>query len=162
MNKGTTRRPAENAKNNWKDTKISEIASTVSARDYGSSEAILMIDEIEGNNVKGRGVMIAEIEHVVQNLSVYVVLLWMFFFVIGYAMGANAIHSIVANVPEAPLLIVLALTATRLETIGWTSCTCSETSTLTQNNFINGTATSTCTIAFLCILLFPIMFEDND
>jgi hypothetical protein len=157
MNKGTIHRPAENAKKNWKDTKISEIASTVSARDYGPSEAILMIDEIEGNNVKGRGVMIAEIEHFVHTISVDVVLLWMFFFVIGYAMGANAIHSIVANVPEAPLLIVLALTA-----IGCTSCTCSETGTLTQNNFINGTATSTCTIVFLCVLLFPIMFADNN
>ena len=155
MNKGTIHRPAENAKKNWKDTKISEIASTVSARDYGPSEAILMIDEIEGNNVKGRGVMIAEIEHFVHTISVDVVLLWMFFFVIGYAMGANAIHSTVANVPEGLLLIGLTLNTKRLETIEYTSCTCSEMSTLTQYNFMNGTATSTCTIVLFCVLLFP-------
>jgi hypothetical protein len=174
------RRTAENAKKDVKDTKTSAIASTVSARDYGPIEAILMGDGCTGtgvsmvssptsasivanvprrrdrsvgpiNNVKGRGVMTAEIEHFVHIISVFVVLLRIFFFIIGYVMGANAIHLTIANVPEDLLLIGLTLTAKHLETVGCTSCIYSEMGTLTQHNFMNGTATSICTSVLLCV-----------
>jgi hypothetical protein len=97
----------------------------------------------------------AKIEHFVHTISIFVVLLRISFFIIGCVMDANAIHSTIANVPEGLLLIGLTLTAKLLETIGFTSCICSEMSTLTQNNFMNGTATSTCTNVMLCVLLFP-------
>ncbi len=166
-------RTAENAKKDGKDTKTSAIASTVSARDYGPPEAILKQissptsasvvaivpcrrDRSVGpiDNVKGRGVMTAKFEHFVHTISVFVVLLRISFFIIGCVMGSNAIHSTIANVLEGLLLIGLRLTAKRLETIGCTSCICSEMGTSTPNNFVNGTATSTCTIALLCVLLF--------
>ncbi len=178
-------------------------ASTVSARDYGPSEAISMGGGCTGtsvsskanevsessdswgmvpsptsagvvwnvprrrdgrvNNVKGGVVMNAEIEHFVHIISAFVVLLSISFFIIGYA---NAIHSTVANVPQGLLLIGLTLTAKRkrmlatnlegVETIECASCTCSEMGTLTQNNFMNGTVTSTCTNVLLCgALLLP-------
>jgi hypothetical protein len=109
------------------------------------------------NNVKGRGIMNAEIEHLMHIVSAFVVLLRISFFII-----ANAIHSTVANVPEGLLPSLTAkrnrMLATNLEgveTTGCTSCTCSEMDALTQNNFMNGTATSTCTTVLLCVLLFP-------
>jgi hypothetical protein len=185
-------------------------ASTVSARNYGPSKAILMKGGCTGtgvsiskasevfesseywgmafsptsdgvvanvpcrrdgsvgpiNNVKGRGVMNAEIEHLVHIISGFVFLLRISFFIIGCAMGANAIHSTLVKVPEVLLLIGLTLTAKRkrmlttnlegVETIGYTSCTCSEMGTLTQNKFMKGTATLTCTNIFaLCVAVSP-------
>ncbi len=101
----------------------------------------------------------ADIEHFVHTISAVALLLGISFL----SMGANAIHSTVANVPEGLLLIGLTLTAkckrmlaTNLEgveTTGCTSCTCSEMGTLAQNKFMNGTATSTCTNVLLCVML---------
>jgi hypothetical protein len=107
----------------------------------------------------------AVIEHYMHTISALAVLQGISFLIIGYAMGANVIHSNVANVPEGLLLIGLTLTAKRKrmlatnregrETIGCTSGTCSEMGTFTLNNFMNGTATSTCNNVLLCVLLFP-------
>ncbi len=186
-------------------------ASTLSARDYGPSETILMGGGFTGtgvsiskanevsessesqdivpspastgvvanvlhrrdgsggpgpiNNVNGRGFMNPEIEHFWHIISALVVLLRMSFFIIDYAMGMNAIHSTVVNVPEGLILIGLTLTTKHkrmlatilegVETIKCTSCTCFEMGELIQDSFMNGTATSTCTNVWLCVLLFP-------
>jgi hypothetical protein len=118
------------------------------------------------NIVKCLGFTNALIEHPMHTISAFVVLLRISFFIIGYAMGANAILSTVANVPEGLLLIPIGLTLTDkrkrmlatnregVETIGCTSCACSEMGTLTQNNFMNGTASSACTI-FCSVCCFP-------
>jgi hypothetical protein len=108
------------------------------------------------NNVKDHGFKNAEVEHFVQIISAFVVLLRISFFIIGYA---NLFHSTVANVPEGLLLIGLTLIAKRkrmmatnredAETIRYSSCTCSEIGTLAQIWFMNGTATSTCTNVLL-------------
>jgi hypothetical protein len=105
------------------------------------------------NKVKGRGFINAEIEHFADMISAFVVLLRISFFIIGYTMGANAIHSTVTNVLEGLLLIGLTLIAKHkrmmatnqegVETIGCAF----------QNNFMNGTGTSTCTNVLLCALL---------
>ncbi len=183
---GIARRTAENAKKDGKDTKTSTIASTVSARDYGPSEAILMGGGCTGtgvrmvpspttsasvvanvpcrrdrsvgpiHNVKGRaGVMAAEIEHFVHTISVFVVLIRMSVFIMIGSTIANGNGN--GNVPEGLLLIGLTLTAKRLETIGCTSCICSEMGALTQHNFMNGTTTSTCTnqCFALCVAIPP-------
>ncbi len=83
----------------------------------------------------------ADIEHFVHTIFAFVVLLGISFFIIGYAMGANAIHSTVASVPEGLLLIGLDGVRNQegVRTIGCTSCTC----------------TSTCSNVLLCALLFP-------
>ena len=76
------------------------------------------------NKAKGRGLMeeytntvheqppiSADIEHFFHTISVLTVLFGIVVFhIIGYAMGANAIHSTVANVPKGPLLIGRMLT----------------------------------------------------
>ncbi len=107
------------------------------------------------NKAKGRGFIQyntvnehnAEIEHFVHTISAFAVLLWISFLITGYAMGTNAIHSTVANVPEGLLLICLTLHTKRkrmlatnrdgVETIRCISCT------------------STFTNVLLCVLLFP-------
>ncbi len=101
----------------------------------------------------------ADIEHFVHTISAFAVLLGISFLITSYAIGA--IHSTVTNVPEGLLLIGLTLTAKcrrpnreGVEIIGCTSCTCSEMGAFTLNNFMNGTATSTCTNVLLCVLLF--------
>ncbi len=202
---GIARRTAEDAKKDGQDTKTSAIASTVSARDYGLSEAILMGVGCTGtgvsmvpspttsasvvanvpcrrdrsvgpiHNVKGcAGVMTAEIEHFVHTISVFVVLLRMSVFImIGCVLGANAIHSTIANgngngngngnVPEDLLLIGLMLTAKRLETIGCTSCICSEMGTLTQNNFMNGICYfNLYHWSALCVAISPSYFANSN
>jgi hypothetical protein len=113
------------------------------------------------NNVKGRDFINAEIEHFMHIISAFVVLLRIFFFIIGYA---NTSHSTVANVPVGLLLIGLTLIvkckrmmATSLqgvETIGCSFCTCSKIPKWTQPFFMNGTA-STCTNVLLCVTVPP-------
>jgi hypothetical protein len=130
------------------------------------------------NKAKGRGFMKyntvneqtpinVDIEHFVHTISAFAVLLGMSFFIMGYAMGVNAIHSTFSNVPQGLLLLIgltlaakhkrmLATNLEDVEAIGRTSCTCSEMGTLTRNNFMNGTAAaSACTNVLLCVLLFP-------
>jgi hypothetical protein len=111
-------------------------------------------------NIKGRGFMKTEIEHFVYIIYVFVVLIRVFFFIIGYAMRATAIHSTIANVPEGLSRVGLTLTAKRKRmlatnlkgegTIGCTSFTYSKMAAIT-----NGTATSSYTNVLLCVLLFP-------
>ncbi len=115
---------------------------------------------IEYNSVNDQTPTNADIEHIVHTIFAFVVLLGISFLIIGYAMGANAIHPTVVHV-----LIGLTLTTKRkrmlatnregVETIGCTSCTCSEMGTLAQHSFMNGTATSTCINVLLSVLLFP-------
>jgi hypothetical protein len=125
------------------------------------------------NKAKGRGFMeyntVNEqtpfntgIEHFdfVHTISAFAVLFAISFLIIGYA-----IHSTVVNVPEGLLLIGLTLTVKRerllatnregVETIGCTSCACSEMGTPAQNNFMKGTSASTSNNVLLCVLLLP-------
>ncbi len=87
----------------------------------------------EYNTVNERTPTNADIEHFLYNISIFAVLLGVSFLIIGYVMGANAIHLTVASAPEGLLLIGLMLTAKRkrmlatnhedLEIIGCTSST---------------------------------------
>jgi hypothetical protein len=124
------------------------------------------VNKAKSHNVMEYNTPNEQIEHFVHTISTFAVLLGISFLIIGYAMGANAIHSTFSNVPEGLLLIGLTLTAKHkrilatnlegVETIGCTSCTCSEMGTLTQNNFMNGTATSTLQHYFaLCVVAVP-------
>jgi hypothetical protein len=93
------------------------------------------------------GFMNAQIEHFVYIISALVALLRISSFIIGHAMGANAIHSFIVNVSEDLPRISPALTTKRKrmlatnqegeETVGCTSFT------------------STCTNVLLCVSLFP-------
>ncbi len=112
------------------------------------------------NDVKGRGFINAEIDHFVDIISAFVVLLRISFFIIGYAMGAHAIHSTVTNVPEGLLLIGLTLIAKQImatnqedvETIG-----CSF-----QNNFMNGLEPQPAPM-FCCVCYCPpIMYANSN
>ncbi len=70
------------------------------------------------------------------------------------AINADIEHYVMGDT-EGILLIGLTLIAKSVETIGCTSCTCSQMSTLTQTNFLNGIATSTCTDVLLCVAVPP-------
>ncbi len=106
--------------------KKTEVQGTVSARDYGPSETILMgsgcngtgVNIIKANEVSESSVLLKrtsvllclaagmdpEIEHFI--ISAFKFLLRISSFIIGYAMGvSNAIHSTVTNVPEGLFLI---------------------------------------------------------
>jgi sodium/potassium-transporting ATPase subunit alpha len=134
-----------------------------------SGNAVGVVVKTGDNTVMGRIAILAtatenvqtpinqEIEHFVHIVSGVAIFLGISFFAIGFALGADAINSIVfmigiivANVPEGLLLTVtvcLTLTAKRMhskqvlvknlegvETLGSTTCICSDkTGTLTQN-----------------------------
>ncbi len=105
------------------------------------------------NKAKGRGFMeeykntvneqtpiSADTEHFVHTISALAVLFGIFFHIIGYAMGTDAIHSTVANVPEG-LLLMTNLGANAGDTMG----------TLTSNNLMNGIASLA---PMFCYVLF--------
>jgi hypothetical protein len=78
----------------------------------------------------------------VHTIFAFVVYLGISFFIIGYAMGAHAIHSTVANVPEGLLLIgrMLTIEHKRLLTTNSDANAGDKMGTLTSNNLMNGTA----------------------
>jgi hypothetical protein len=104
------------------------------------------------NKAEGRGFIEYNTVNFVHSISAFGVLLGISFLIIGYAMGANSI--LIGLTLTAKCKRMLATNREGVETIGCTSCTCSEMSTLAQNNFMNGTGTSACTNALLCVLLF--------
>ncbi len=116
------------------------------------------------NKAKGRSFMEAEykntvseqtpisagIEHFVHTISALAVLFGIFFHIIDYAMGVNAIRSTVANVPEGLLLIGRTLNkrmlATNLDANAGDTM-----GTVTPNNLMNGTASPA---PMFCSVLF--------
>ena len=105
------------------------------------------------NTVNGRTPVSADIEHFAHTISVLAVLFGISYLIIGYAIGTNAIHSTVANVPEGLLLIGRTLTlkhkrmlATNLDANAGDTM-----DTLTPNNLMNGIASPA---SMFCYVLF--------
>ncbi len=110
-------------------------------------------DFIEYNTVHEQTPISAEIEHFVDTISAFAVLLGISFLIICYAIGANAIHSTVANVLEGLLLIggMLTLKHKRMLSTKLNANACDKMGKLTPNSLVNGTASPA---PIFCSVLF--------